>query len=264
MSFTEKSLGELKYMTAPNITAVHAFTTRHGGVSRGIFESLNFSADRGDKPENVSENYRRLCAVIGGTPDGLAFSRQVHKTDIRVCTEADRHTLFTEVPYEADGLITDTKGLPLIIFTADCIPILLHDPVRGAIGAVHAGWRGTVGGIAGRAVRLMEERFSCRTEDIRAAIGPGICQSCFETGPEVPEALREVLGGEAEKFISAGRGDRQHVNLKGANRRLMELAGLKSENISVSDECTMCLPHKYWSHRYTNGKRGSQASVIVL
>ena len=117
MAFTENKSGSLVYMTAPNISAAHAFTTRYGGVSRGIFSSLNLAANRGDEPEHIRENYDILSRALGINTGDIVFSRQVHKADIRIVTSDDRHELFTDVPYEADGLVTSVSGIPLIIFT---------------------------------------------------------------------------------------------------------------------------------------------------
>lgn len=252
------------YVTADNITAVHGFTTREGGVSRGVYESLNLGVNRGDSPSDVSENYRLICRALKIPMERLVFSRQVHGNRVKAVTSGDSlGDIHKPVPYEADGLITAERNLPLIIFTADCIPILLHDPASGAIGAVHAGWRGTVMDIAGGAVRKMQSELSCSPPDIRAAIGPGIGQCCFETGDEVPPAIRRLLGKVAEPFISR-RGVKFMIDLKGLNRELLIRSGVLPGHISVSPHCTMCLPQKYWSHRYTGGVRGSQASIIML
>ena len=142
MPFQEHKAGGLVYMTADTISTTHAFTTRLGGVSTGVHASFNLGYKEGDAPENVRRNYAILGAALGFDPNGLAFSHQVHKNDVRRVTLRDRRGPYDTVPYEADGLVTDEEDLPLIIFTADCGPILLHDPVRGAVGAVHAGWRG--------------------------------------------------------------------------------------------------------------------------
>lgn len=252
------------YFTAPNIRTRHAFTTRLGGVSRGACASLNLGWHRGDSEDAVRENYRRLAAALG-VPCRFVFSRQVHGTVIRAATEADLRAPYEPTGYDADGLVTDVPGLPLFVFTADCIPILLHDPVRGAVGAVHAGWRGTAAGIAGIAVKKMAAEYGCRPENIRAAIGPGIGQCCFETDGDVPDALRRTLGADAEAFIApSGAPGKSRVDLPGANARFLVLAGVKPENIERSGICTMCSHELFWSHRWTGGKRGSQGSVIVL
>lgn len=261
--FKENAAGNgVVYMTAPNISVTHAFTTRQGGVSEGIFSSLNLGEHRGDSEENVRENYRRLSEALGLST--VVFPRQVHGTTVRAVTARDGHELFSEIPYEADGLVTAEKGVALVVFTADCIPILLHDPVRGAVGAVHAGWRGTARDIAGEGVRKMAECFGCDPKNIRAAIGPGIGKCCFETGPEVPEAVLAALPDGGSFVLPGNREGKYTVDLRGVNRALLIRAGVRPENIAVSNECTMCKREKYWSHRFTNGLRGSQASVIAL
>ena len=162
--------------------------------------------------------------------------------------------------FESDGMITREAGVALMVFTADCVPILLHEPVRGAIGAIHAGWRGTAKDIAGAAVRKMVEEFGCSPAQMKAAIGPAISKCCYETDSEVPDALRDILAIAAQDCIAI-RGDKYAIDLKEANRLLLLRAGLT--DIVVSDECTSCLGSKYWSHRRTKGIRGSQAAVIL-
>lgn len=262
MAFTENNKNGVVYMTSPNISTSHAFTTRFGGVSEGIYESLNLSFSCGDDREKVSENYRILAKALEIEPLEFAFSRQVHRDDIRVCTMKDRQGVPYTVSYEADGIITDVKDLPLVIFTADCTPILLHDPVREAIGAVHAGWRGTVMDIAGKAVRKMCEVYGCEPQNIKAAIGPCISKCCFETGAEVYEAVKALLGDDADVFADSKPNGKYMIDLKGINAYLLKKAGVLS--VEISDECTKCLCDKYWSHRATNGKRGTQCSCIVL
>jgi len=264
MAFTLVKKGELEYMTSGVIGVPHAFTTRRGGKSTGIYSSLNLRIRSDDDPENVKANYKIICDELGTTPERLVFSKQVHSDTVRVATSADCHrVLYCTTPYEADGLITREKGLSLVIFIADCIPILLYDPVTPAIGAVHAGWRGTVADIAGKAVAGMCRNFGSRPENIRAAIGQGIGFCCFETGPEVPEAVIRLLGRDADPFIRP-RAGKFMVDLKGINRFLLERRGVLPSNIDVSDECTVCLSDKYWSHRATQGKRGVMGAFIMM
>ena len=267
MSVITNKVGKLEYLTAEGITVPHCFTTRHGGVSEGYLSSLNLGIHRGDNPENVVKNYEILGEAMGFDVHDLVFTRQTHTDIVRVVDAGNRgEGLFREVEPECDALVTDTPGVTLAAFTADCTPILLHDPVTGAVGAVHAGWRGTVADIAGNAVRAMCVHFGARPEDIRAAIGPSIGACCFETGPEVPEAVENWLGADAGAFIrsKADTAGKFLVDLLGANAaRLLQL-GVPKENISISDECTMCKSEKYWSHRATKGLRGTQASLIVL
>ena len=264
MSFEELTRDGVLYTASRKIDARHGFMTRIGGVSRGIYATLNVGANLGDEPESVEENIRRVCRCIGADSDKIVFSRQVHRDDIRVCMEKDCRRPGALVPYEADGLITDIPGLALFIFTADCTPVLLYDPVRRCIGAVHAGWRGTAMDIVGKAVKKMGKVYGSMPENIRAAIGPCISRCCFETGEDVKTAMTELMGDSACEFVTPKYSGKFMTDLKGINSRLLERAGVLPENIDVSPECTMCKMDRYWSHRGTNGKRGVQASCIIL
>ena len=257
--FVEQTVHGLTYMTAPNIETMHAFTTRFGGVSRGVYKELNLGQHLDDDRECVRENYMRLCNALGMAEADIVCQKQVHGTDVAVVTEADRGRLYAATGAEGDGLITCSPGVALMVFAADCVPILLHDVKRGVIGALHAGWRGTALGIAGAAVRKMAEEFGCA--DIKAAVGPCISKCCFETDRDVADALYSSLGGEADRCIER-RGDKFMADIKEANRLMLIKAGLKNEDIAVSNECTFCLSDKYWSHRRTKGIRGTQAAVI--
>lgn len=250
-------------MRSTLIPARHAFTTRYGGVSRGGFSSLNLGSNRGDEPEAVRENYRRVCALMGADIDGCAVTKQIHGNTVRLVTASDKHRCMSSVPYEADGIVTKEKRMPIMCFVADCVPVLLYEGECGAAAAVHCGWRPTVADILGEAVKKMRS-LGARAENIRAAIGPSIGRCCFETGEDVPQAVEKFLRGDTAGLIEPKAGGKFLVDLRGVNaRRLLQL-GLPEENIDISDECTMCSHEKYWSHRYTKGQRGSQCAVIVL
>ena len=160
-----------------------------------------------------------------------------------------------------DGMVTDVPHLPLVVFSADCNVVLLYDPVRKAIGACHAGWRGTALGIAGKTVREMQRLFGSDPADIRAAIGPAIGQCCFETDGDVPEALRAALGDEAEPYIT-WNGRKYHIDLKAVNALWLQKAGVT--RIDIRGDCTACRTDLYWSHRKHGGDRGSQIAMISL
>lgn len=269
MGFSENIVNELCYMTADNIDTTHAFTTKLGGVSQGIYASLNLGVNRGDDPSHVEENYKIICGGLGTDSKKLVFSRQVHEDTVRAVTGIDSlGDIFRPVPYEADALVTTERNLPLIIFTADCVPVLLYDPVSRCVGACHAGWRGTVMDIAGKTVNAMISASGGTPSNIKAAIGPSISACCFETGREVAEAVDKVLGGSGSIsggsgcFIKPKNNGKFMIDLKSVNRELLLRAGV--EDITVSDECTMCCHEKYWSHRHTGGNRGSQASIIMI
>ena len=261
MPFHNNIRGKLEYLTADAIAVPHCFSTRYGGVSEGCLASLNLGIHRGDKPENVLENYKILGQAVGFEPEELVFTRQTHTDIIRKVTRENAgEGLFRPVEPECDALITDEPGLVLAAFTADCTPILLHDPVTGAVGAVHAGWRGTVADIAGKTVKAMCDAYGCKPEAIRAAIGPNIGQCCFETDRDVPDAVLEAFGSEAECFIRKA-GEKYYVNLKEINALALRRAGVRQ--VEISQECTMCRPDRYWSHRITGPQRGSQGAIIL-
>ena len=262
--FAEMSYKELMYMKAPTIPYTHCFTSRLGGVSEGCLESLNLGENRGDKEENVRENYRRVLEALGLAEQELCFTKQVHGNEVRIVTQEDRRALFSPFKYEADGIVTNIKGLPLICFTAACVPVQLCDPEAGVAAAVHCGWRSTVADILGVAVDKMIS-LGALPGSICAAIGPAIDMCCFETDGEVPQAIDKLLGcHDGECYFPVGDSGKFMVDLKQTNRKRLLQLGVLDNNISVSDECTRCNSDRYWSHRKTGAERGSQAAIIVI
>lgn len=260
MSIIAKKCGELEYLTAENIGSPHCFTTRMGGVSQGYLDSLNIGMHRGDSLENVAKNYEILANAMDFDTKNLVLTHQVHSNIIRVVTKADAQGIDHHAYPECDGLVTNDPGTALVVFSADCTPILLHDPITGAVGAVHAGWRGTAADIAGNAVRAMCENFGCKPENIRAAIGPNIGKCCFQTDSDVSEAMIDALGRGALVHIRFA-GSKRYVDLKAINAQFLKNAGVQS--IDISTDCTKCQCHRFWSHRVTGTRRGSQGAIIV-
>lgn len=261
--FLENNKDGLIYMSSDKIGTKHAFTTRCGGVSEGIFSSFNLGSNRGDEPEKVRENYRRLCELFGVGLDDCAVTNQVHENVVRIVTKADRHVCQSKVPYEVDGIVTKEKGLPIICMIADCVPVLLWDGKNEVIGAIHCGWRSSVGDILKNAIDAMES-LGAEASCIHAALGPAIGRCCFETDDDVPQAIEKYLGGDIEGLFDHREDGKTMVDLRAANARRLIQLGVPEENIDISDECTFCSHDKYWSHRYTKGNRGSQAAVIAL
>lgn len=261
--FKEINKDGLILMCSDKIQARHGFTTRFGGVSTGDFASLNLGSNRGDDPEAVRENYRRICAAFGAGIDDCAVTKQVHGAEVRIVTEADRHVCMSAVPYEADGIVTKVRGLPIFCFVADCVPVLLHDPAAGVAAAVHCGWRSSVADILGNALEKMAS-LGAKAQDVRAAMGAAIGKCCFETDDDVPRAIDAYIGADAAGCYTQRSDGKYMVDLRLANKKRLLQLGLKEENIDLSEECTYCSHDKYWSHRYTKGKRGSQGAVIVL
>lgn len=267
-----------EYLTSDCISGgvVHCFSTRLGGVSTGCLHALNLGVHRGDDWNNVYENYRRLGAAVGFTPEQTVFTHQTHTDAVARVGAADRGWgLFREVEPERDGIYTNEPGVALVCFAADCTPILLFDPVRRAVAAVHAGWRGTALGIAARCVEAMHRDFGTEPSDVRAAIGPCIGPCCFETDRNVPDALLSAIGPEAAAYIydtprrSAQSGmtapavaGKRYPDLKTLNALWLRRAGVR--HIDISTDCTRCQPDRFWSHRITGQARGSQAAVIML
>ena len=260
MAIITKTIGNLVYLAAESISAPHGFTTRLGGVSTGHLSQLNLGMHRGDDPENVKKNLSILGNALGFTLSDLVLTRQIHSDIVRVVTRADCAGADHKNYPQCDALVTNTPGLALLIFTADCTPLLFHDPVTGAVGAAHAGWRGTAADIGRKCVAAMVENFGCKPENIRAAIGPNIGFCCFETDSDVPEAMLDTYGAAAEKWIRKSR-EKYYVNLKEINALSLRRAGVTE--IEISDACTMCQNQRFWSHRFTGGMRGSQGAIIV-
>lgn len=259
MMITQK-IGALEYITAEGIAVPHAFTTRHGGVSTGFLESMNIAVKEGESRENVEKNLQILGSALDFTIPDLVLTRQTHTDIVRPVTREDCRGYYHGDYPECDGLVTNTPGLALVIFTADCTPLLLHDPVTGAVGAAHAGWKGTAAAIGAKTVDAMVRHYGCKPENIRAAIGPNIGMCHFETDADVPDAMRAAFGPEVEAYIRR-QGDKYYVNLKEINALALRRAGVRQ--IEISEDCTMCQPHRFWSHRYTKGQRGSQGAIIV-
>lgn len=260
MAIHTVSKGTLEYLVADGIGAPHCFTTRLGGVSSGEFSSLNIGWNRGDTAENVTKNYYILADALGFDPAKLVLTRQTHSDIIRQVTAADARGFDNRNYPECDALITDQPGTALCIFTADCTPVLLWDPVTGAVGAAHAGWRGTAAKIAEKTARAMIDAYGCRPENICAAIGPNIGQCCFETDADVPQALEKAYGAAVKDYI-VQKGEKYYVNLKEINALALKEVGVRS--IDISTECTACRCNRFWSHRVTGGIRGSQGAIIV-
>ena len=273
--FLENNVNGLVYMTSDCLPYRHLFTTRYGGVSTGHLASLNLIGGHGDQPENIRENFTRVAALLNVGPDDCCVTKQVHGNAVRIVTKTDRHVCLSEVPYEADGIVTAEPGLPIFCFTADCTPVLLCDPVHEVIGAIHCGWRSSTADILGNAVEAMCS-LGAVPENICAAIGPALGACCFETHRDVPEAVEAWLGSDAAApyirpisdstfDLSCSSLDSKYlVDLRGALACRLRMLGLQPEQIDISEECTFCSHEKYWSHRYTKGMRGGQAACIVI
>ena len=260
MSVITNKIHSLEYLTAEGISVPHCFTTRLGGVSTGSQESLNLAFGRGDDMENVEANLRILASALDFDPANYVMTHQIHSDIVRVVTDADCAGLCHRAYPDCDALVTNTPGVALLVFTADCTPVLLYDPVTGAVGAAHAGWRGTALKIAAKTAMAMADAFGCDPKNIRAAIGPNIGFCHFETDADVPEAMLAAYGQEIEPWITQV-GSKYYLDLKKINALSLQRVGV--EHIEVSDVCTVCQCHRFWSHRVTRGKRGAQGAIIL-
>lgn len=256
--------GPFVYYTCRRLPLRHAFTTKFGGVSTGHCESLNLGFHRGDTEENVRENYHRLAEELGVDENRITLTAQVHRTDITVVTEQEAGTGISKpLSWETDALITNLPNTPLCAFSADCVVVLLYDPVTHTAGAAHAGWRGMAAGILPKTVSEMEKHFGTRRDSLIAVIGPSIRQECFETDADVPEAMESQIGAWVQPYIKE-TGEKFHVDLQGIGAALLSQSGLAQEHIIDSGICTMCNSDEFWSHRKTNGVRGVQVGIICL
>ena len=259
---------------------VHGFSTRLGGVSEGIYASMNLSYTRGDKDEAVTENFRRISRAMGFSLEDIVTSDQTHTANVRVVTEEDRGNGITKPrPYtDVDGMITNVPGLVLATFYADCVPLYFVDPVRRAVGLSHSGWRGTVARIGAVTVRKMTETYGTVPKDLYAAIGPSICRDCYEVSEDVIQQFRQSFPEDEYPDLYRRNFPEQirpslyyrkpngkyQLNLWKANRRILLDAGIPASRISLPNLCTYCNPNLLFSHRATHGQRGNLAAFLGL
>ena len=245
----------------------HGFSTRMGGVSEGFLGSMNLSFTRGDDPEKVRENFRRMGTAIGFETKDLVLSDQTHTTNVRLVTEEDRGKGFDrEKDYaDVDGLITNTPGLMLVTIYADCVPLYFVDPVHKAIGLSHSGWKGTVHRMGKVTLERMKEAFGTRPEEVQAAIGPSICQDCYEVSEDVAQAFMDEFADSMDEQLVYGKDNGKYqLNLWRANERVLLEAGILPEHLNITNVCTCCNSDLMFSHRASHGQRGNLAAFLGL
>ncbi len=244
----------------------HCFTTRLGGVSEGVCARLNLSFSRGDAPEAVMENYRRVAESFGKTVEDFVCTDQTHTTTVLKVGKTEKgYGVTKEKPYtDVDGLITNEPGVILSTFYADCVPLYFVDPVHKAIGLSHSGWRGTVGRMGQKTLEAMEKAYGTKPEDVYAAVGPSICQDCYEISEDVAEHFyAEFQGHGDEILINKGNGKYQ-LDLWKTNEIVLLEAGIRPEHLAVTNICTCCNSEVLFSHRASQGKRGNLAAFLML
>ena len=244
----------------------HMFTTREGGVSKDIYESLNLSFTRGDDETAVLENYRRVAQALGTSIDHIVTSDQTHTTNVRPVGKEDLGKGITRPRdyKDVDGMITDQPGVLLATFYADCVPLYFVDPVHKAIGLSHSGWRGTVGRMGQATVEAMERSFGSQPKDLLCAIGPSICQDCYEVSRDVAEAFIFAFPTHEKEILQAGALGKYQLDLWKANEIVLTEAGGLKEHRDLAGLCTCCNSSILFSHRASKGKRGNLGAFLML
>ena len=263
--------GAVPYLSFPMFRdtglVTDGFSTRLGGVSEGCFSSLNLSFDRGDDRAAVAENFRRMGEALGVRCEDMVLSQQTHTTNIRIVTDEDRGKGITrERDYtDIDGLITNVPGICLVTTYADCVPLYFLDPAKKVIALSHSGWRGTVGKIGKKTVELMHDKFGSDPADILAAVGPSVCQDCYEVSADVIDRFKEVFDRSAwdELFYEKPDGKYQ-LDLWKANEKIFLEAGIRKDHIAVTNVCTHCNSGILYSHRAMGDKRGNLCAFLAL
>ena len=257
----------------------HAFSTRSGGVSEGIYCSMNFKEDGADTNENIRENYRRIAKALGCEVEKMVRSQLCHGVRVHEVTKEDFGVgvLAKSTLLDYDGLITDEPGVTLVATFADCVPLYFIDEAHKAIGLAHSGWRGTVDRIAVHMLDAMQKTYGTRPDEVLVAVGPCICGDCYEVGAELKDAFSKDFSGVIEqktgisfekeicrKVHKNDTQDKYLLDLRKANLMTFLNAGVKREHIQVSDICTCCNPDLIFSHRFTKGKRGVSAAFLGI
>ncbi len=263
--FDENVVNGVQYLSYPLVEETgavkHGFSTKLGGVSTGSCATMNISTTRGDDPEAVAENRRRIGAAIGVRPEDMTYTHQTHTTNVAVVRAEDRGRRFLET----DGLVTNVPGICLVTFYADCVPLFLVDPVKKAIGLSHSGWRGTVGKMGKVTVQAMMREYGSRPEDIVAAIGPSICQDCYEVSEDVIDRFRDSFNEAVwPKLFYRKENGKYQLDLWRANEEVFLEAGIRRENLAVTNLCTHCNQEVLFSHRATGEKRGNLSAFLAL
>lgn len=236
---------------------IHGVFTRLGGDSQPPFATLNLGRGVGDAPAAVEENYRRIARALGVEPTSFVTGYQVHSDHVVVVT----NDMAGQLLPATDALVTQASRVTLTLRFADCVPILLFDPTQRAIGVAHAGWKGTLSRIAGKAIRAMEAAFGSRPEDIIAGIGPSIGPCCYEIGPDVLEQVEAVFG-DTDGLLQDNPHGRVHLDLWAANRRVLAEEGVRV--IELGNLCTSCHKDEFYSHRGEAGLTGRFGAFVAL
>jgi polyphenol oxidase len=248
-------------LTSSLLPVVHGFSTREGGVSLGALATLNLGRSVGDGPERVAENARRLARRAGLTPGQLVSANQVHGDRILRVDGATAGDALPAALGDADGLMTRARGVALCVRTADCVPVLLFAPDVPAVAAVHAGWRGALLAIPGKAVRELKDGMGADPAALVAAGGPSIRQCCYEVSEELARQFTDRFG---DGLVARQHEGGPHLDIAGAARRALLEAGGQEKNVDVLAHCTCCDEARFFSHRRDHGRTGRHLSLVAL
>ncbi len=261
MSFYEHKCDDRIYLKSSLLDdsrITHCFTTRLGGVSRGKIEGLNLGFRVGDDEASVKENYRLVSLDNNINLEKAVLSKQTHTDNIRIVTKSDfgKGIVCPSNIEDTDALVTNISGNALVVFAADCTPILLFDPIQNVAAAIHSGWRGSVKKIAPKCVGLMQKDFGSNPHDILAIIGPCIGQCCFEFGSDATNYFDT-------KYLKSS-GNKYMVDLKSYIADDLKNSGINPDNVDICPSCTMCGRDKFYSYRADRDKTGRQAAIIMI
>lgn len=237
---------------------IHGFFTRKGGISSTPYDSLNLSISTGDSLKNIHENRRRIMESINRSENSVYDVWQVHSNQINIAKEPRK---LDREPEQADAIITNNPDLTLLMKFADCVPILVNDPVKKVVGIIHAGWQGTVKRIAEKTIECMANRFNSNPSDVHAIIGPSIGPDHYNVGEDVYKSVIESFGQDHDFCLSKQNGQIK-LDLWKANELLLRQTGVKE--ICITGMCTACDIENWYSHRAENGITGRFAAVIAL
>ena len=254
-------VGEVSYFTMSIFEGQnlkHGFFLRHGGVSPEPWRSLNTATTVGDTRENVIENRLRIFNAIGRPVESLFDVWQVHSNRV-ICTDNARP--LDAAPQKADAIVTNREEITLFMRFADCVPIMLYDPIHRVVGLAHAGWKGTVNKIGRDTVAAMQNRYGTRPGDILAGIGPSIGPDHYEVGSDVVEQVERAFGVDAPKLLFNHK-DYTYFNLWKANSLILEKAGV--EKIQTAEICTACETQNWYSHRAEHGRAGRFGAILAM
>jgi len=243
---------------------IHFVTTRAGGISRAPYHSLNLGLHTADNPVHVRENRTRLAAETGIAADKFLYANQVHSGDVKVIDSAAVESGILAQNPRTDATITALPGICLIVMVADCVPVLLFDPVKKVSAVIHAGWRGTVKHITSNTINAMVNHFGCDPADIIAGIGPSIGPCCYEVGAEVKQVAEQSFGTTQGFLVTREYSSKPHFDLWYANRKQLTDTGVKPENIETSELCTRCNQNTFYSSRASAGVTGRFAAGICM